>query len=286
MISFIRSVRHWYDQQHSWIRTTIVLIIIFIIRTIGFGLYQVPTGSMETTMLVGERFFADKFTVWVMPLERGEIISFNDPNFPYSENSFYNAFQRYVWGPSNWTKRIIGLPGERVTGKVVDGKPVVFVNGVELQEPYLNHYPLVVCLGTRPRFMFDLIGETTRVPKSYDPAIPFGNQQPFYRILPTEVIGYPDHMDIRKPFTPAPQGIDIFDVTLGENEYWVMGDNRQGSYDSRMWGPLDGKLIHGKIKFRMLSVDLQNPWMIVDLITHPIDFWSRIRYSRCFQFVS
>jgi len=39
-----------------------LLMIIFLIRTIGFGLYQVPTGSMETTMLVGERFFADKFT--------------------------------------------------------------------------------------------------------------------------------------------------------------------------------------------------------------------------------
>ena len=34
-----------------------VLLVVFLIRTFVFGLYQVPTGSMETTMLVGERFF-------------------------------------------------------------------------------------------------------------------------------------------------------------------------------------------------------------------------------------
>ena len=40
-----------------------ILLIVFLVRTFVFGLYQVPTGSMETTMLVGEGFFADKWSL-------------------------------------------------------------------------------------------------------------------------------------------------------------------------------------------------------------------------------
>src|SRR5438128_7914663 len=89
-----------------------LLLIVFLIRTFGYGLYQVPTGSMETTMLVGERFFADKLTIWFNPPKRGEIIAFNDPRYNYSNNIFANWFQRYMWGPENLTKRVIGIPGD------------------------------------------------------------------------------------------------------------------------------------------------------------------------------
>ena len=43
--------------------------------------------------------------------------------------------------------------------------------------------------------------------------------------------------------------VDEFDVTLGENQFWMMGDNRLGSYDSRGFGPVESKMIHGKILF-------------------------------------
>jgi len=65
---------------------TVLLLIVFLIRTFGFGLFQVPTGSMETTMLVGERFFADKLSPWFTSIKRGEIIAFDDPLYKYSNN--------------------------------------------------------------------------------------------------------------------------------------------------------------------------------------------------------
>lgn len=49
---------------HSAYQLFILLLIAFFIRTFFYGLYQVPTGSMETTMLVGERFLAEKLSVW------------------------------------------------------------------------------------------------------------------------------------------------------------------------------------------------------------------------------
>src|SRR5438105_14411633 len=98
-----------------------LLLLVFVIRTFVFGLYIVPTGSMETTMLVGERFFADKFTVLFQEIKRGDIISLNDPTYEYSQNSIAQLFQRYVWGPQNITKRVIGIPGDHVRGTVEDG---------------------------------------------------------------------------------------------------------------------------------------------------------------------
>ncbi len=264
----------------------VLLLIAGLIRTFGFGLYQVPTGSMETTMLVGERFFADKFTIHFSSLKNGDIISFNDPLFEYSKNPLINVFQRYVgvpqgglsWGPQNWTKRIIGIPGDRVSGVIEDGKPAVYLNGKKLDEPYLNKYPLIYAsvMGTQ---------------RSYDPSRPF-DQQPFYNMDPYEVqkairfFERRGRSPIVNPGTPIEgQGSDVFDIHLGPNQYWVMGDNRLGSLDSRAWGPLDGKLIHGKIIWRIFSVDSDDSWWVFDLLKHPIDFWKRVRWSRCFQSV-
>jgi signal peptidase I len=257
----------------------ILLLIAGLIRTVGFGLYQVPTGSMETTMLVGERFFADKLTPFFMPFKHGDIISFNDPLYPYSENFFMNFFQRYVWGPQNWTKRIIGLPGDTVRGVIEDGKPVVYRNGKKLDEPYLNKYPLIFV--------------NMHTQRSYDPTKSF-NEQPFYKMNPYEVqktSRFCERLGVSPivyPGTPLSdgQGSDVFYVHLGPNQYWVMGDNRLGSSDSRKWGVLDGKLIHGKILWRIFSVDSSDSWWIVDLLKHPIGFWQSVRWNRCFQAVS
>src|SRR5947207_14960910 len=116
---------HKTKKQQTWLESItefcFLLTIVFLIRTFGFGLYQVPTGSMETTMLVGERFFADKFTILFSKPKRGEIVSFNDPRFPYSKNSLIRLFQEYVgtWsGPINWTKRVIGTSGDIVKGVI------------------------------------------------------------------------------------------------------------------------------------------------------------------------
>lgn len=300
----IAHLKHWYNRQHQIYQISITLLLVFLIRTVVFGLYQVPTPSMETTMLVGERFVADKFSVWFMPIKRGDIISFNDPNFNYSDNALVNWWQRYVWGPSNWTKRVIGIPGDHIEGKIEDGRPVIYRNGEKLNEPYLNKYPIVALWASEPHLYNGYwIGDRPTY-RSYDPTKPY-DQQPFYRIDPFYIINinHPQVPRLFEPQTPYPGNIDTFDITLGENEYWAMGDNRLGSYDSRGWGKLDGKLIHGKILFRILSIDVPTrvwswsdiifhptttwtDWMLIDLVLHPIEFWKRVRWSRCMQFVS
>ena len=267
-------------EVHWFLQIVLIVLIAFIIRTFFYGLYQVPTGSMETTILVGDRFWADKLTVWFKSPTRGDIIAFNDPTYPYSLNPIAKGFQRYVWGPSNWTKRVIGIPGDHVRSVIEDGKPVIYLNDKKLEEPYLNKYPLIaVYAGSR-----DDVKNDARciIHKSIDPKEPDLNKQPFYKINPGEIAldqdGKPQAL---YPGTPLER--DVFDVVLGDNQYWAMGDNRLGSFDSRAWGVLDGSLIHGKIVFRIWSLDSANDWWIVDLIKHPIDFWKRIRWGRSLQ---
>lgn len=323
-----------------------LLLIVFLIRTFVFGLYQVPTGSMETTMLVGERFFADKFTILFSKPKRGEIVSFNDPRYPYSKNPIVRLFQEYVgtWsGPINWTKRVIGVPGDIIKGAIENGVPVIYINEVKLEQPFVNKYPLLARYLGDPavlreqalRQAFAIIqytGMETSVEeladqlmlsdkfvdwRSYDPHAPY-DKQPFYRFSADRIPHVPADCGVAQGVTVTPDGrlmlepgkpnqipgmepnqpirsgnshwngSDEFYIELGTNEYWLMGDNRRGSYDCRAFGPINGRLIHGKIVFRIWSLDSSSnswfdSWWIVDLIKHPIDFWTRVRWNRFFQ---
>jgi len=283
--------KSYLDSIYEFFKALVVIVpIAFLIRTFGYGLYQVPTGSMETTMLVGERFVADKFsTVFYYPI-RGDIISFNDPTYNYSDNKFMNLWQNYVWGPSNWTKRVIAVPGDEIKGDIEDGKTVVYLKKkgesdfVKLDETYLNKYPLVN--------VYDPTCYNQFLYKSYDPNFAPDNQ-PFYSTTQTyidmgkKVAFLRNESDVRYPGTPFishdGRNLDIYHHKLGEDQFWAMGDNRLNSSDSRVWGPLNGKLIHGKIVFRLWSIDSQESWWIFDLIKHPIDFFKRVRWTRCFQ---
>lgn len=267
-------------EMHWFLQIVLIVIAAFFIRTFFYGLYQVPTGSMETTILVGDRFWADKLTVWFKPPQRGDIIAFNEPTYPYSKNSLVNWFQRYLWGPTNWTKRVIGIPGDHVRGVIEDGKPVIYLNDKKLDEPYLNKYPLLAVYMNDPESTPN--GLQCIIQKSVDLSRKDLEKQPFYHIKPNYIaLDREGKPQLLYPGTPLNR--DVFDVKLGDDEYWAMGDNRLGSSDSRVWGVLKGKLIHGKIIFRIWSLDSSEDWWIVDLIKHPVDFWKRIRWGRSFQ---
>lgn len=288
---------NWWSK--NIIEIVVILSIVVAVRTFIFGLYQVPSGSMETTLLVGERFLADKLTLFFKPIERGEIIAFNDPTYDYSTNPIKNIYERYFafWGVQNWTKRVIGIPGDYIKGRVEDGKPVIYLNGKKLDEPYVNKYPLIY-MYREGLNVNDPTLENIEA-RSFDPLKPL-DKQPFYNINPNNIVPPKDLRPglgkdvlieskfpavLLEPNIPARNGFDIYTKKLGENEYWVMGDNRLNSKDSRYFGALDGSLIHGRIVFRLFSIDTEYSWLIWDIIRNPISFWSKIRWSRCLNWV-
>lgn len=98
-----------------------VLLWFLITRFVGEA-RQIPSGSMEPTILIGDRVWTDKLLLRLGEIKRGDIVVFTPPipsDYPY-------------------IKRVIGLPGETV--EVRNGQ--VIVNGQPLQEPYIAEAPI------------------------------------------------------------------------------------------------------------------------------------------------
>ncbi len=167
-----------------------VVIAVFVITFIVQA-FQIPSPSMENTLLVGDYLLVNKLCYGggglgdtVMPyrrIRRGDVVVFHYP---------VNPVQHFV-------KRVVGIPGDRV--KLINKQ--VFVNGVALKEPYANF--------TRPAN--DL----------------FRDSFPRLDVAPGETPEW--WIQLRKL-------VEDGQLIVPQGHYFVMGDNRDDSYDSRYWG--------------------------------------------------
>jgi len=167
-----------------------VVIAVFVITFIVQA-FQIPSPSMENTLLVGDYLLVNKLTYGggtvgnsVMPyrqVQRRDIVVFHYP---------VNPAQHFV-------KRVIGVPGDRV--RLINKQ--VFVNGTPLKEPYAHF--------SRPAN--DL----------------FRDSFPRLDVAPGETPEW--WLQMRKL-------VEDGQLIVPEGHYFVMGDNRDDSYDSRYWG--------------------------------------------------
>jgi len=125
---------------------------------------------------------------------------------------------------------------------------------------------------------------------SYDPNKDFYDQ-PFYKIDCRNVLRVPGSVDIQcsVPCTPSvnDQGkvIDTFGpYKIPAGKYWVMGDNRKNSVDSRVWHFVDRKFIRGKVRFIIWSVDTEEEYWMFECVKHPLRFFNKlVRWNRFFK---
>ena len=295
----------------KWARAIlIVTVIVFVLRNFVFGVYHVPTSSAEHTFLVGDRVWGNKVTYIFNKPKIGDMVMFENPTFKYDEKSvLQRMWQRYFgfavpalalkFGPENMAKRVIAIPGDVIEGKVEMGKPVIYRNGKKLSEPYVNTYPLIALNKDLGVFGSEKIGPIKTpdflrkrkkvVLYSYDPKKDFENQ-PFYYIDYKNVLydretGY---MKTYKAGVPATNKkgkmIDVFGpVIVPKGSYWVMGDNRRNSIDSREWGFLKRSQVSGRASFVIWSLDSEEPVWIIEFIKNPFRFIARLRLSRIFK---
>lgn len=189
------------------------LLIALLVKYSVIEAYNVPTGSMEDTILIGDFLLANKFIYNI----RIPLIGVRLPGLRHPEPGDVVVFKWPGDRSTNYVKRCIAVGGQVVT--VRDKK--VYVDGKPFQEyPHMKHTDS--------------------------------------RIVPG-----------RDDFGP---------YTVPEGSYFMMGDNRDDSYDSRFWGPVENELVLGKALVIHWSwgpaPDEDYPkWVWSDPITWPDSLW-------------
>lgn len=203
----------------EWVKSLLsALVIALLIREFVVQAFTIPTGSMESTMLVGDHLFVNKLSYgFKLPfttkkavewgkVNRGNIIVFLPPQ---------ETDKVYV-------KRCMGLPGDTLELRAKE----LYINGVKQEEPYKKHL------------------DNNIIPEdSYqrDNLKPFTVPKPGDVIEAKEADGiFLNGKKIENKFMAPLYKLLIpgggSSVTLKQEYFFMMGDNRDNSNDSRFWG--------------------------------------------------
>ncbi|WP_418969605.1 signal peptidase I [Alloscardovia omnicolens] len=122
----------------DWLLYFVVpLVIVLVLRFVIFGLFIIPSASMENTLMIGDRIITKNINISSHTLKRGQVIVFADDSHWLSAQEVNEAASStHSFGIDNGklflVKRLIGLPGDVVASEG-NGAPVT-VNGVAIDE--------------------------------------------------------------------------------------------------------------------------------------------------------
>lgn len=229
------------------------IVLVLIIQRFYLGNFMVPTGSMEPTIMPKDRLFGNMVSYKFRAPKREEIVVFKEP----------------IQNKVLYTKRIMGLPGEHVCIK----DNYLYINNNKIESR--NYSPLG-----------DLGNNTWIVPKKGDKVtiIPGGNYTEEYMRRNINVGRIQDILlqnpgEIKEAIPSLEFYVngertgmildlvhdkkvikDLMDgktieTTLEDDYYLALGDNTNGSYDSRMWGFVKEDRIRGKAFVRFWPIN-------------------------------
>ncbi|SPB18353.1 peptidase S26A, signal peptidase I [Caballeronia novacaledonica] len=214
-------------RQPWWLEYTAsffpVILAVFVVRSFIIEPFKIPSGSMVPTLLVGDFILVNKYEYGLRmpitntkltngsPLKRGDVVVFR---YPKDESVDY-------------IKRVIGLPGDTVAYE--DKK--LTINGKPVPETPLPDYFDDERIGYAKQFEEDLDGRKNRI---------LNNPQ-----VPPFVVGA-DDFPFRDNCNYNAQGVTC---KVPPGNYFMMGDNRDNSADSRYWGFVPDSNIVGRAFF-------------------------------------
>ncbi|HET7299728.1 MAG TPA: signal peptidase I [Oleiagrimonas sp.] len=201
-----------------------VVLVVLLLRSFVAEPFHVPTGSMIPTINVGEFILTNKFAYGLrLPVFHTRILDLGEPR-----RGDIVVF-RAPWAPGqDWVKRVVGLPGDRV---VVEGEHV-WINGKLVKDEPIGPYH----------------GDADEKEQRY--ILQHGG------IVMHEQLGDIQHKIIEMPSINVAPGVpsNINPAIVPKGCYFVMGDNRDNSEDSRYEGCVPEKDLVGKAFFIWFSL--------------------------------
>jgi signal peptidase I len=242
----------WREYFESAVVTVIMALfgMTFIVQAV-----KVPTGSMQNTITIGDHLLVNKFifapgaSLPFLPqreIRRGDIIVFKYPGNRYDPRSDYERPDNKPI-TTNYVKRVIGLPGDVIS---MSGRNVV-VNGKVLPEHRIE------AIDHNKKDPLEITKEPPRKPDE-----------------PYDVYYNPDF--IEDDYAVFKQEGNGKEIIVPQGHYFVMGDNRNNSQDSRYWGFVPRDYVIGRAMFVYWSYDESAPTTGNPLV----DFFTNTRWAR------
>ena len=214
----------------DWARSFFpVLLVVFLLRSFLFEPFRIPSGSLKPTLLVGDFVLVNKFNYGIrLPVVRYRLIKAGEV-----KRGDIMVFH-YPLDPSVYfIKRVIGVPGDHIS---YINKELI-VNGQKMPQTFDR-------MSTDETEDFDHSWKVEKYLENLN-----GLQHAIYR-------------------NPDRDADDFENRVVPKGSFFVMGDNRDNSEDSRSWGFVPDRDIVGRAVFVWMSWDSK------------ADFWHRIRWSR------
>lgn len=222
------------------------IVIAILIRTFLFEPFKIPSGSMYPTLYVGDYLFVSKYTYgyskhslpFSMPLFDGRVWA-DQPN-----RGDVVVFKFPQDNKTDYIKRIIGLPGDKV--KLVDGR--LYINGIQVERNEIEDFVIRDSKGNAERY------------HQYVETLPEGVKHKILEVSDNE------------------NEDNVPELTVPQGYYFVMGDNRDRSDDSRVnVGFVPFENLVGKARFLFFSHNDNGTWY------KPWTWPKKIRWERLFN---
>jgi signal peptidase I len=189
-----------------------VLLLVLVFRGFIFEPFRVPSNSMMPTLLTGDFILVNKFDYGLrLPITNTKLVKFSNPDRGDVIVFRYPNYEKNAgYSGVDFIKRIVALPGDVISYK----KDQLIVNGESVDIKKIGPYT----------------------------GVDSGKSMNNYRLV-REVFDSTGHDII---LNPKGHSKDLVEITIPEGHYFVMGDNRSHSSDSRFWGFVPEDYIIGR----------------------------------------